>query len=64
MNKRIAELNNEVNQLEKLSNQQNNEQINMLINRLNESEKEMSRCHNNLIEQEDIIKRLQNDNNN
>lgn len=38
--------------------------MSVLVNRLNESEKEMSRCHGNLIEQDDIIKRLQNEDNN
>jgi len=50
--------------LDKLCNQQNHEQMSVLVNRLNESEKEMSRCHGNLIEQDDIIKRLQNEDNN
>jgi hypothetical protein len=53
-----------VNDLDKLCNQQNHEQMSVLVNRLNESEKEMSRCHGNLIEQDDIIKRLQNEDNN
>lgn len=53
-----------MNDLDKLCNQQNHEQMSVLVNRLNESEKEMSRCHGNLIEQDDIIKRLQNEDNN
>lgn len=63
MNKRIVELNNEVNELEKLTNHQNNDNITILMNRINESDMEMSKCHNNLLEQDGIIQRLQKENN-
>jgi len=64
LSKRIVELNHEVNELENISNQQNNEQINILMKRLDNSELEMNRCHNNLQEQDEIIRRLQSENNN